>query len=248
MEELRAMPENKYLYETHLHTFPVSKCGRASVRESTEFYKSLGYAGIFVTNHFLDGNINADKSLPYEELINFYFSDYEEAKKAGEELGLDVFCGVESSFKGTDFLIYGLDKEWYLAHPEIMTMPTKGDMLNFLAEQGALVIQAHPYRQASYIECIRLFPENVHGAEVYNSCGTELEAKMAEAYAEAYGLLRFAGSDNHSGARKKTLGGMCADSPVTSEADFVARVKNGEMTPFRAWKDEATGEYTFQLI
>ena len=77
----------EYLYETHLHTCPVSKCGKASVRENLEFYKSMGYAGVFVTNHFIDGNINCDPSHPYEERINFYCSDYEEALKIGKELG-----------------------------------------------------------------------------------------------------------------------------------------------------------------
>ena len=38
-------------YETHLHTSPVSKCAKASVRESLEFYKKAGYAGVFITNH-----------------------------------------------------------------------------------------------------------------------------------------------------------------------------------------------------
>ena len=69
-----------YRYETHLHTTPVSKCARANVRDTLEFYKSAGYDGIFLTNHFIDGNINVDRSLPYEDRINFYFSDYEEAK------------------------------------------------------------------------------------------------------------------------------------------------------------------------
>lgn len=69
----------KFLYETHLHTSPVSKCARTTVRESLEIYKSLGYAGVFITNHFIDGNLNCDRALPYEELINVYFSDYEAA-------------------------------------------------------------------------------------------------------------------------------------------------------------------------
>ncbi len=46
-----------YLYETHLHTAPISACAKAEIRETLEYYKSLGYAGVFLTNHFLDGNI-----------------------------------------------------------------------------------------------------------------------------------------------------------------------------------------------
>ena len=33
-----------YKYETHLHTFPVSRCSKSSVRESLEYYKELGYS------------------------------------------------------------------------------------------------------------------------------------------------------------------------------------------------------------
>ena len=43
-----------YRYETHLHTFPVSRCAIASVEESLKYYKELGYDGVFITNHFPD--------------------------------------------------------------------------------------------------------------------------------------------------------------------------------------------------
>ena len=183
--------KNEYLYETHLHTFPVSKCARVGVREAVEFYKSIGFDGIFITNHFIDGNINVDPSLPYEERIRFYFSDYEEGARIGKEIGLPVFCGVELSYLGTDFLIYGLDKEWFLTHPEIEGM-AKTEQLAFMMEEGALIIQAHPFREANYINHIRLFPRSVHGIEVYNACRTESENDMARLYAEHYGLIPFA--------------------------------------------------------
>ena len=220
-----------YLYETHLHTFPVSKCARGSVRECVEFYKSQGYKGIFITNHFLDGTINIDMSLPYSERIEFFFSDYECGKRIGDELGLDVFCGLEMGYRGTDFLVYGLDKKWFLDHPEIMQV-TKNEQLALLAESGALIIHAHPFREAQYIDHIRLFPRRVHGVEVYNAGRTDFENSMAEQYAENYRLLKFAGSDNHTGSVKK-LGGMRSVTPLRDEADFVERVKNGEMEQFR---------------
>ncbi|MBR6747713.1 MAG: hypothetical protein IKM07_02155, partial [Clostridia bacterium] len=100
-----------YRYETHLHTFPVSRCGRVGVRENLEFYKNAGYDGVFITNHFLDGNINIDPGESYEDRINFFCSDYEEAVEVGKELGIKVFFGAEIAYNGTDFLIYGLDKE-----------------------------------------------------------------------------------------------------------------------------------------
>ena len=95
----------KYKYETHMHTYPVSGCAHASVRECLEFYKRLDYDGVFITNHFLDGNLNIDRSLPYEQKIDFYFSDYEKGLDLSNELGIKVFCGVELSYGGTDFLV-----------------------------------------------------------------------------------------------------------------------------------------------
>ena len=220
-----------YKYETHLHTSPVSRCARATVEENLDFYKGLGYDGVFITNHFLDGNVNIDYYEPYEKKIKFYFSDYEKAKDYGKKIGIKVFCGVELSHGGTDFLIYGLDEKWYLKHPEIMKM-RKSAELAFLADHGALIIQAHPFREAGYIDHIRLYPRLIHGVEVINACRTEFENEMAEIYAQKYNLLRFAGSDNHSAGKQKNLAGMQSEKPIKSVKDFISAVKEGRLEPF----------------
>lgn len=227
-----------YRYETHLHTFPVSRCGRAGVKENLEFYRQLGYDGVFITNHFLDGNINIDPGASYEEKIHFYFSDYEQGVELGKNLGIKVFCGVEISYQGTDFLIYGLDKDWFLAHPEIMEMDIR-KKLRFLMESGALVIQAHPYREAAYIDHIRLFPRDVHGVEIINACRSAGENKMAKIYAEHYDLIPFAGTDNHLGAKQAELAGLSCGEPVTDEQDFIRKVMNGETELFTLTMDTA---------
>ena len=220
-----------YLYETHLHTYPVSKCAKVGVRETLEFYKRMNYAGVFITNHFIDGNINVDHTQCYEDRIRFFLSDYEAALPIGEELGIAVLFGLEMSYKGTDFLVYGLAPQWYLDHPEIESIK-KSALLPYLMEQGALIIQAHPFREAGYIDHIRLFPRCVHGVEIYNACRTDFENAMAKQYAENYGLLTFAGSDNHVGDAIKYLGGMQSAVPIADELDFVNRVKQGELSIF----------------
>lgn len=214
-----------YRYETHCHTAPVSKCARACVRETLEFYKQQGYSGIFITNHFIDGNINIDRTLPYADRIAFYFSDYEEGLKIGKELGIDVFCGVEMSYRGTDFLVYGLEKDWWLAHPELEGMK-KSAQLSILIDAGALVIQAHPYREAHYIDHIRLFPRHVHGVEIINATANDFYNQMAKHYADAFQLLHFAGSDNHSGS-KAVLAGMEFENPIKSATDFKEQILSG---------------------
>jgi len=108
----------------------------------------------------------------------------------------------------------------------------KSQMLTLMAEEGALIIQAHPFREARYIDHIRLFPRHVHGVETFNANRTEHENLMAELYAKQYGLIPFAGSDNHIASRQALLGGMCSQTPILDEADFIRQVKGGEMTPF----------------
>ena len=219
-----------YLYETHLHTSPVSRCARSTVREMLTMYRDLGYRGVFITNHFIDGNINIDKTLPYEDKIRFYFSDYEEARAISPEIGIDVFLGVELSYGGTDFLVFGLSPEWFLAHPEIEGMK-KSEELRLMADDGALIIQAHPFREANYIDHIRLFPRHIHGVEIINAARGEFENSMAKSYADAYGLLYFAGSDKHS-ANPGRLAGVSFEEPITSEADFIEKVRKGLATVF----------------
>ena len=232
-----------YRYETHCHTFPVSACGKTTVEDTVLFYKELGYDGIFITNHFLDGNICHDiRNRPYEEQINFYFSDFEEGLRLGRQVGLKVFPGVELSYKGTDFLIYGPDKEWYLAHPEIMNME-KSEELPFLMQEGALVIQAHPYREEFYIDHIRLFPRCVHGAEITNSSQAEYMNEMAAVYAKRYGLFETCGSDNHWGSKvfeilrskglKPEIAGMSSDIPLETTTDYKNQLLSGKMKPFQ---------------
>lgn len=221
-----------YRYETHLHTSPVSKCACVSVRDNLELYKKLGYDGVFITNHFIDGNINYEKKAPYVEKLKFYFSDYEEALSLENEIGIRVFLGIEMSYKGTDFLIYGLDMEWYFAHPEIEGMK-KSELLTMLMQAGALVIQAHPYREASYIDHIRLFPRHVHGVEVYNACRTDFENTMAERYAESYGLIPFSGTDNHRGSGQAWFGGVELEAPIDDEKAFTEMVFQGKAKIFK---------------
>lgn len=233
-----------YRYETHLHTAPVSRCAKATVEESLTFYKELGYAGVFVTNHFLDGSINIDKARPYCEQIHFYFSDYENALKIGEALGLQVFCGVELSYCGTDFLVYGLDKAWFLAHPEIMEME-KSQELALMADSGALIIQAHPFRGAQYMDHIRLYPRYAQGVEVVNAARSDEENHLATLYAEHYGLIKFAGSDNHTGANRRKLAGICCAEPLRSVEDMIRKVKNSEAEIFSLVNPQAPSSALF---
>ena len=126
MREIRE--KYPYLYETHLHTREASACAKNSAQEMVQAAKDYGYAGIFVTNHAWYGNTSVDRSLPWEEWVHGFCAPFYTAKAYGDQIGLSVFFGYESCYQGTEFLIYGVDEEWLLTHPEylILDEPTRG--------------------------------------------------------------------------------------------------------------------------
>ena len=211
----------------------MSACAKATLRENLEYYKSAGYAGVFLTDHFIDGNICHEiRALPYKDRIEAYFNVYEEAKPIAEELGIEVFSGIEMSDNGTDFLVYGIDKEWCLAHEDMDKIP-KPEILRILAEDGALIIHAHPFKGASAgNDNIRLYPECVHGVEVFNAGRNDFDNALAAKYCAEHGLIRFSSTDNHLGGLKKCFGGMATERPIKSVADFISAVRSGEAKPF----------------
>jgi len=219
-----------YKYETHTHTSPVSKCARITPRESLTLYKRLGYDGVFVTNHFLCGNIGGDRTRPYEEQVEYYFNGYKETKALSKEIGIDVFLGVELSYKGTDFLIYGLDEDWYRSHPEIMDMTKREELAFIMAQEGSLVIQAHPFRRGGHIDHVRLYPDVIHGMEILNGSRKPEENELARIYAETYGFCVTAGSDYHNKPnREVVMTGILTEEKLRDEAHFVSLVKAGQI-------------------
>ena len=130
-----------------------------------------------------------------------------------------------------DFLVYGLDKEWLKAHPEIVDMPIR-QCLEFFMCEGAFIVQAHPFRESSYIEMIRLLPRHVHGVEVLNSNRNDTENGAAEVYAKYYNLFRLAGTDNHLGPNQKRFCGIDSEIEITTPRDLRKIAETGSYTLF----------------
>lgn len=219
-----------YKYETHVHTSETSACASANGAAQAMFYKSKGYTGIVVTDHFFNGNTSVPHELPWEEKVNRFCLGYEKAKEQGDKIGLDVFFGWEYSYHGADLLTYGLDKQWLLKHPIVMDMDVNS-YCDFVREQGGIIVHAHPFREADYIAMIRLFPRKCDACEIINSCRSDFENNMAKHYAESYGLRPFAGSDNHSAAQEK-LNGVDFDEIITSEQHFAQLIKEDKYRIF----------------
>lgn len=231
MKRLKIDPDFPYVYETHLHTSESSACAANTGDEMARACYEAGYTGIIVTNHFVYGNTNIDRKLPWTEWVEAFCKGFEAAKAEGDRLGLQVFFGWESCYQGTEFLIYGLDKQWLLSHPEIKDA-TIEEQYRMVHRDGGMVIHAHPFRKEDYIPKIRLFPEYVDGAECVNathSCklskshNNPLFDEQAIQYAKEYDLPMTAGSDVHRTAL--LYGGMAFAHKLTGIADYITAVK-----------------------
>ena len=217
-----------YRYETHLHTVEASACGRTPGREYPAIFKERGYDGIFITDHFFHGNTRPSRELPWPDYVEAYMKGYEEAKKAGDEIGFKVFFGIEENFEGDEFLIYGLDKAFLLAHPEIPHW-TREEMIQWVHEAGGAVIQAHPFRDRDYIKKIHLYLDDIEGIEGINTANTANDNLAALCYALKHHLLIQAGSDTHDKARiGDENGGILLEEPILSAKDYAARLRRGE--------------------
>ena len=222
-----------YKYEMHLHTSLGSACGKSHGQEYIDYFKSLGYDGIFVTDHFWRGNTAVDRSLPWEEWVDGYCAGYEELKKLGDEQGLKVFFGWETSYEGDDFIYYGLGKDWLKAHPQILQWDHK-QCYEAVKRDGGYVVQAHPFRERIYIRCINLHPEHTQcdAWEVANACNEPYQDMLAYRYAKKHGKKMTCGSDMHlvgfTDAGKPFA--MVTEEPIMEATDYGKIVESGKYT------------------
>lgn len=229
------MKNERYLYETHMHTKEASACAHNTGAEMARAYKDAGYTGIVITDHFFYGNTAVNRRLPWCEWVEQFCLGYEHAKEEGDRIGLQVFFGWEAGYHGTEFLIYGLDKNWLLAHPEIKEA-TVEEQFELVHAGGGIVVHAHPFREEDYIPKIRLYPQHVdaveginamHSSKVSNAHKNPEFNERALAYGKEHGLPFTAGSDQHT--TTMIGGGMVFPRKLEDIQDFTRAVLGGEV-------------------
>ena len=186
-----------YLYETHMHTHPVSACAMVSPQEQVSHYKSRGYVGIIVTDHFVNGNCGCPPKLTWEQKMRFFADGYEKAKAEGKKQGLDVFFGLEYTLDGSDFLIYGLTVEYLISQPGFACLEI-AELSSNVRNAGGYIAQAHPYRDAYWVSNPEpVNPKFLDGLEVYNASMPKKLNNRALQFAKTHNLAQQAGTDSH---------------------------------------------------
>lgn len=198
----------EYKYETHMHTSESSGCGLSKAAAQVQAYKKRGYQGIIITDHFINGYSTCPKNsrISWEQKMEYVVSGYQSAKKEGDRLGLDVFLGWEFTIRGSDFLTYGLRWDFLMAHPDLHKLDVP-EYSTLVRENGGFLAQAHPYRDAAYIQHkLPVEPQYVDAIEVYNDSDSNNTNAKALAFANKHNLPMQAGSDCHSAHTAFTSG------------------------------------------
>jgi len=221
----------EFLYETHMHTAEVSGCAISSAEQQVVTYKSRGFTGIIVTDHFINGYSNCPKNITWEEKMRFIVSGYEAAKVAGDTHGLDVFLGWEFSTGGADFLTYGLDLNFLLGFPGIDELNIE-EYSKIVRESGGYLAQAHPYREEYYIENpFPVAPRLIDGVEVYNAMDKKEVNAKAYKYAEENDLPMQSGTDSH-GRGFRFFKGIALKRRAESIHDIIYAIKERKVRLF----------------
>ncbi len=220
-----------YLLETHMHTSEGSRCGRSSAAEMMEEYGRKGYAGVVVTNHFYTQQTKVDPELSWSDRVEKYRDAFEIARKEGMRRGLTILFGIEFHVNYYDLLTLNITPEQFLKHPEFYNCSFT-EYCDQIHAMGGYVVNAHPFREASYVPPRTCPPNHTHidGVETFNGANGNPASinhnGKAHAFALQHGLAQTAGSDAHhvnminSGIYFRTL-------PQTP-AQFVDLLRRGE--------------------
>lgn len=169
----------KYRIELHAHTSPCSGCSSVKAARMPHVQKENGVDAVVITNHLSDGRSEGFASS--KEYAEYYLADYREAKKVGDEIGVNVILGSEVYFEGEfDQLVYGISED----DIEKLAEYAKGTYADFYKDfksDDNVIVQAHPFRPG-----VKRMPIDLQdGIEVFNlhpghNSGVGVAAKYAK--------------------------------------------------------------------
>ena len=213
--------------ETHLHTAETSPCGKVSAAEMVKRYHDAGYKTLFISDHFFTKYFDALGNLSPEEKVEQFLLGYEEAKVAGEELGMNILLSAELRLDGSnnDYLLYGVDKQFLTNALKMLDLSIE-EFYRYAKEHGVTVIQAHPLRDG---RCTPT-PEFVDGLEAHNGNPRhENYTDKVMELAKKYNKLVTGGSDAH---RPEDVGssGILTEKEIRTDKDYIDILLEGSFT------------------
>lgn len=217
-----------YLWEMHVHTAECDRCAAVGGAEIVRLYADAGYSGLVITDHyfsiFFDWFADELIGAAHRDIINRWLRGYYAARNEGEKRGITVLCGAEVRFQDqiNDYLLYGLDEEFFYRAPLLHTLHDVEELKQTLPED-ALIVQAHPFRNRMTV----CDPSPLFGIEGYNGGTEDFRNEMAKLFAGHYGKPLTSGSDFHN-RQALGKGGICVERSVRTAHDLTEVLRSGQ--------------------
>lgn len=218
-----------YQAEMHCHTREASPCSRIPAKYLVQGYQQAGYRYVFITDHCHPNNFGTPslRKKSWQKKIDYMMSGYDAAVEYAKGTGLVVLQGMEvvlgygkASEVGSDFLVYGFQKEFLYDYPNLYDM-NYGDFYRLMHENGFLVFQAHPYRYG----LAPIEPICYDGVEAVNAHSEHLSHnKKAIQYAAEHNIYVISGSDAHT-EEDIGRGGIMLPGDIETPMDVVQYIK-----------------------
>ncbi len=221
------MENAQFKTELHAHTSGISLCAKMNPIEVADRYIEAGYSSIVLTNHYVAYNFTDGST--WEENIERYLAPIYEMREYAKGR-LNVLAGAEiHNFENcNDYLIYGIDEDFLRTHKNLHLLKVS-EIYAVVRESGALMVQAHPFRNAMTI----VNPDFLDGMEVFNGTptpGHEARLDIANIWAKRYGLIRTSGTDFHGNIYPDSpivSGGIITDIPITTPEQLLHTLRSG---------------------
>jgi predicted metal-dependent phosphoesterase TrpH len=222
---------NTYKYQMHIHTTPCSQCGGLTPESLCQALLENGYQGGVITDHFYHGNSGIDRSecTSWAQFVSAYEESYLSCKKEAEKYGLDIIFSIEESVvPGLEILCYGVTPKVLYDNPQLIKQDLY-EWVRVMRENGVVVVQAHPFREADYIPNPGALPyECLDGVEVFNrgNNAPEMNQKALD-FAIEHNLIQTSSADAHW-ANHIPYGGIVTEHRITNEKELANLLRSGE--------------------
>jgi predicted metal-dependent phosphoesterase TrpH len=211
----RDTSSSRMTIDLHVHTYPASPCGSASVDSLIEEAKRIGLDGICLTDHN-------------------HVWDPAHVEELRQRHGFLILRGNEITTNQGDILVFGLEKD-------IQGIVDLKELRNEVEKADGFMIVAHPFRGFLIVgvDQAGLTPDKamerplfnyVDAVEVLNGKVTERENRFALQVTQGLGLPTTGGSDAHEVAE---VGVYATEfhEVIQSEQDLIAALKEGVYSP-----------------
>lgn len=215
-----------YLFDCHTHTSEVSSCSAMSAEATVKAYRSLGYDGIVITDHFKDEVFQRMPGATWADKVDSFLRGYHIARELGEQCGLTVLFGAEikvGDYPMNEYLVYGVSRAFYAEREWLYERPL-AEVSADIHAAGGMIFQAHPYRGHAVLSPAEL----LDGLEGFNGNPRKnLFNDRALQTAKQWNVHVIGGADSHQPG-DAGHGGMAFETlPKTSE-EMVARIRAGQ--------------------